>query len=164
MKKWLKRGAYVMLTASLLYVVWFYYTQPHFWKELDPAKPGFDVTKFRFEDYPSTKELKYVLETLFPEGSSAEEFENFLLQDGFSKSERLKSIDDDGKVYDRKFIGGSINSLRKFFFIHYPQVNIILARQNNTLLYAYLSGFGSPQYLYDKGYKYIFEYKFINKE
>ena len=69
MHKWLKRAGYLVLMASLLYAVWFYYTQPHFWKELDPAKPGFDVTKFRFEDYPELEDLKYVIETIIPLGT-----------------------------------------------------------------------------------------------
>ena len=154
MKKWHKRILYIGLMAALLYAAWFYYTQPHFWKELDPAKPGFDVTKFRFEDYPSTKELKYVLETLFPEGSSVEEFENFLLQDGFSKGERRECTDKEGNIYEIKPIGGSINSLRKFLFIHYPQKNIQTVSRDNLLIYSQIIG-GKEQYLYDKYYSFV---------
>ena len=146
--------------AALLYAAWFYYTQPHFWKELDPAKPGFDVTKFRFEDYPSTKELKYALETLFPEGSSVEEFENFLLQDGFSKGERFKCMGNDEDIYEIKNVGAAINSLRSLIFIHYPQKNILLVSLDNTLIYGAIYG-GGEQYLYDKHYNYALMCKAI---
>ena len=162
MKKWHKRILYTGLIAALLYAVWFYYTQPHFWKELDPAKPGFDVTKFRFEDYPSTKELKYVLETLFPEGSSVEEFENFLLQDGFFISNRKECQCPDKKSFNKSVIGGRINSLEKFIWIYHPQVSILTFGKDNTLTYSYISRNGG-EFLYDKRYKHIFSCRDIRE-
>ena len=86
MKKWHKRILYTGLIAALLYAVWFYYTQPHFWKELDPARPGFDVTKFRFEDYPELEDLKYVIETIIPLGTDIHDAKKILRAEPSSES------------------------------------------------------------------------------
>lgn len=76
----------ILLIGFVLYASWYVWTQPHFWKELDPTKPGFDATAFRFEDYPDEEELARVIGLIVPLGSTVEHIDNTIGRDADIKN------------------------------------------------------------------------------
>ena len=156
MKKWHKRILYIGLMAALLYAAWFYYTQPHFWKELDPAKPGFDVTKFRFEDYPELEDLKYVIETIIPFGTDIDNAKKILRAEPYSESyvQGPYCIDN---LSSRYTLSAQIYSPLKIFSNHYHKKKIQFTTFEDKIDGGYLLSFFPHQgiYLYNKKYRSI---------
>lgn len=64
----------VLIISIIGFRIWLYATPHHIWipavfKVVDPSKPGFDRSKFRFEDYITREQIKDVLVEIFPPGT-----------------------------------------------------------------------------------------------